>query len=73
MPVDGDISQYDGETEMIEVTLLLTEAEAKVLENAILNYAVRLQHVRQRDASPAYATETKVLEDVTLKYLAQVA
>lgn len=58
---------------MIELKLLLTDEEAKVLENAILNYAVRLQHVRAKDPSPCYAVEAKVLEGVTEKYLEQVA
>lgn len=58
---------------MIELKLLLTEAEAKVLENAMLNYAARLERIRKEDASPAYVHESESLHGVTVKYLAAVA
>jgi hypothetical protein len=58
---------------MIELKLLLTEDEAKVLENAMLNYATRLDRIIKEDASPAYAHEQANLHQATVKYLAAVA
>ena len=58
---------------MIEVNLLLTDEEAQVLERAILNYATRLEYVTKSDTSAVHVRETRVLVDVTHKYLAAVA
>lgn len=58
---------------MIELKLLLTEDEAKVLENAMLNYASRLERIRKEDASPAYVHESEHLHQLSSKYLAAVA
>jgi hypothetical protein len=58
---------------MIELKLLLTEDEARVLENAMLNYAARLERIQKEDASPAHAHEAQVLAYVSTKYIAAVA
>jgi hypothetical protein len=58
---------------MIELKLLLTQDEAKALEYAMLNYAVRLERLRKEDASPVYEREQADLHQAAMKYLAAVA
>lgn len=58
---------------MIEVKLLLTEAEQRELEQALATRAVHLQRVREADASQCHADSARALHAVTEKYLAQVA
>lgn len=58
---------------MIELKLLLTEEEAKVLENAMLNYAIRLDKIRKQEDTTALAHEAHTLTSVTEKYLEKVA